>query len=137
MDLGRFCRFKVTCQNLCCFLQTFIEFFHRLYRCESIKITKTVPDTITSWIVSAFSLNKVNGLGLMDAPASLTVFKSFFISTTLPYSVKRGEALTMSIQVFNYLAKDQEVLVKVSNAALQFDFTDDNNSDLRMLYYKS
>jgi CD109 antigen len=90
-----------------------------------------VPDTITSWIVSAFSLNKVNGLGLMDAPASLTVFKSFFVSTTLPYSVKRGEALTISVQVFNYLAEDQEVLITVANAALQFDFTDDTDTELR------
>jgi CD109 antigen len=104
-----------------------------LNRCESIKVSQKVPDTITSWIISAFSLNKVNGLGLADAPTSLTVFKSFFVSTSLPYSVKRGEALTVSVQVFNYLSKDQEVLVRLSNAGLQFDFTDDTNPDLRKL----
>jgi CD109 antigen len=132
MDLGRFCRFKVSKPLIIFHLKQKTLASNRLFiRCESIKVSKKVPDTITSWIVSAFSLNKVNGLGLMDAPASLTVFKSFFVSTTLPYSVKRGEALTISVQVFNYLPKNQEVLITVANTALQFDFTDDTNTDLR------
>jgi CD109 antigen len=107
--------------------------FHFIFiRCETIKISKKVPDTITSWKISAFSLNKLNGLGVSD-PVSLTVFKSFIVTTVLPYSVKRGESLTMSVQIFNYLPNDQEVLVKLSNEAQQFEFTDGTNPDLRKL----
>jgi Alpha-2-macroglobulin family len=96
--------------------------------CDAVKFSKKVPDTITSWLISAFSLNQANGLGLNENPTSLTVFRPFFISTTLPYSVKRGERLTLSIQIFNYLSSDQDVSVTMSNAGQQFDFTDDTDA---------
>jgi uncharacterized protein YfaS (alpha-2-macroglobulin family) len=97
--------------------------------CNPVKLTKKVPDTITSWLISAFSLNQDNGLGLNEKPTSLTVFRPFFISTTLPYSVRRGEELTLSIQVFNYLSDDQDVSVTMSNDAEQFEFKDDTDAD--------
>jgi CD109 antigen len=93
--------------------------------CESVQWSKKVPDTITSWVISAFSMNRANGLGLNDSPTTLTVFRPFFVSTTLPYSVKRGEQLILSIQVFNYLPSDQDVTVTLSNEDQQFDFVDD------------
>jgi CD109 antigen len=92
-------------------------------QCDAVKFTKKVPDTITSWVISAFALNKANGLGLGDT-AKVNVFKPFFVSTTLPYSVKRGETLTLSIQIFNYLSKDQEVTVVMANDDQHFDFAD-------------
>jgi CD109 antigen len=97
--------------------------------CDAVKFSKKVPDTITSWLISAFSLNQANGLGLNDNPTSLTVFRPFFISTTIPYSVRRGERLTMSIQIFNYLSSDQDVSVTMFNEAQQFDFTDDTDAN--------
>jgi uncharacterized protein YfaS (alpha-2-macroglobulin family) len=94
-------------------------------QCDAVTFTKKVPDTITSWVISAFALNKANGLGLGDT-AKVNVFKPFFVSTTLPYSVKRGETLTLSIQIFNYLSKDQEVTVVMANDGQYFDFADGN-----------
>jgi CD109 antigen len=105
--------------------------------CDSVIFTKKVPDTITSWMISAFSLNQANGLGLNDNPTSLKVFRSFFISTTLPYSVKRGEQLTLSIQIFNYLSSDQDVTVTMFNEAQQFDFTDDTDANYRRFFSKN
>lgn len=34
----------------------------------------------------------------------LTVFKQFFLSTTLPYSVIRGEEFGLQVTVFNYMS---------------------------------
>jgi CD109 antigen len=97
--------------------------------CDSVKLSKKVPDTITSWLISAFSLNQANGLGLNENPTSLRVYRPFFISTTLPYSVRRGEQLTLSIQIFNYLTSDQDVSVTMSNDAQQFEFKDDTDTN--------
>jgi CD109 antigen len=97
---------------------------------DDVQITKKVPDTITSWYISAFALNRAHGLGFGD-PATLTVFKRFFVSLSLPYSVKRGETLTLSVQIFNYLSSDQEVTVSMNNEYGHFNFTDDEDSNFR------
>uniref|UniRef100_A0A0A9X507 CD109 antigen n=1 Tax=Lygus hesperus TaxID=30085 RepID=A0A0A9X507_LYGHE len=86
------------------------------------KLTKTVPDTITSWVISGFSLNPEYGLALSTDPAKVRVFRPFFISLNLPYSVKRGESVVVPVNVFNYL--DQEVTTNVTlhNPAGWFSF---------------
>ncbi|WAQ99032.1 CD109-like protein [Mya arenaria] len=53
----------------------------------SVSIKGTVPDTITSWVATAFALE---------------TFRSFFVSLQLPYSVVRGEKLILQANVFNY-----------------------------------
>ena len=63
-----------------------------------------VPDTITSWIASAFSMSNSSGLGV-SKPATLKVFQSFFVSLTLPYSVIRDEEVSIIATVFNYESK--------------------------------
>ena len=47
----------------------------------------TVPDTITSWVVTAFSMSPKKGLGLASAQ-TITAFEKFFVKLNLPYSVK-------------------------------------------------
>jgi CD109 antigen len=71
----------------------------------------TVPDTITSWVVSAFALSSSKGLGIAD-PTSIISVLPFFISTDLPYSVIRGEEFGLQVTVFNYL--DTSVSVDVT-----------------------
>jgi len=39
----------------------------------------------------------------------LTVFKQFFLSTTLPYSVIRGEEFALQVTVFNYMSIQLDV----------------------------
>lgn len=52
------------------------------------------------------------------------VFKKFFVSLNLPYSVKRGEAVLIQIVIFNYLPKTVTTKVTLDNSLKQFEFVD-------------
>ena len=56
----------------------------------------------------------------------LTVFKPFFISMNLPYSVIRGEIVAIPIVVFNYMSKDLSVEVVLENNG-DFEFAEVSN----------
>ncbi|KAL1781786.1 CD109 antigen [Sigmodon hispidus] len=71
----------------------------------------TVPDSITSWVASAFVITEDLGLGLTTAPVELQVFQPFFIYLNLPYSVIRGEQFALEVTIFNYLKDTIKVLV--------------------------
>lgn len=83
-----------------------------------------MPDTITSWVISGFSLSPSKGLGLTKSPKTLKVYQPFFISLNLPYSVKRGEVVALPVIVFNYLDADVDAELTVHNDG-QFEFVDD------------
>ncbi|XP_076663404.1 CD109 antigen isoform X3 [Andrena cerasifolii] len=87
---------------------------------------RNVPDSITSWILTAFSVNDVHGLGLIEEPRKLKVFRPFFVAMDLPYSVIRGEIVAIQIVVFNYMNKavTAEVLLTTEG---QFDFAEVSN----------
>ncbi|ESN94943.1 hypothetical protein HELRODRAFT_180050 [Helobdella robusta] len=72
-----------------------------------------VPDTITSWVASGFSVNQDVGLGLSESPAKITVIKPFFVSLNLPYSIIRGEEFALQVTVFNYYGQELEADVKL------------------------
>lgn len=90
-------------------------------------IRKKIPDTITSWAITGFSLDPVNGIGLTRQPQMLETFKPFFVALDLPYSVKRGEILTVPVVVFNYLNRDLDAEVTMHNEEQDFDFVEINN----------
>ncbi|XP_041780453.1 CD109 antigen-like isoform X1 [Anopheles merus] len=90
-------------------------------------LQKKVPDTITSWIITGFSVNPIYGLGLTQQPRKLNVFLPFFVSTNLPYSVKRGEVVAIPIVVFNYMEDDQTAEVVLHNDEQEFEFADVEN----------
>ena len=67
-------------------------------------MTKKSPDSITDWIFDAFCLSKEYSFGI--APEStLKVFRPFFVSVNLPYSVVSNEKWPVQVSVFNYLNK--------------------------------
>ncbi|NXW76784.1 CD109 protein, partial [Hirundo rustica] len=70
-----------------------------------------VPDTITSWVASAFVISENGGLGVTTAPVELGVFQPFFIFLNLPYSIIRGEQFILEVNIFNYLKEEAEVAV--------------------------
>ncbi|XP_048243512.1 CD109 antigen-like isoform X3 [Haliotis rufescens] len=76
-------------------------------------ISTTVPDTITSWVASAFAVNAQSGLGIAPTSAKIRVFRPFFVSLNLPYSVTRGEQLALQAIVFNYLTQDVDAVVSI------------------------
>ncbi|XP_031563993.1 CD109 antigen-like [Actinia tenebrosa] len=75
------------------------------------QISTTVPDTITSWVASAFAISPKTGFGIGALKPKLKVFQPFFISLDLPYSVVRGEEIAIKALIFNYLEQPQEVTV--------------------------
>ncbi|XP_050479205.1 thioester-containing protein 1 allele R1-like isoform X2 [Bombus huntii] len=90
------------------------------------ELKRNVPDSITSWVLTAFSVNDVHGLGLMEEPRKLKVFRPFFISMEFPYSVIRGEIVAIQIVVFNYMNKNVVAEVLLTNEG-QFDFAEMSN----------
>lgn len=64
-------------------------------------MTRKVPDTITSWILTGFALDPENGLAIAE-PQKLLVKKDFFIKLNLPYSIRFGEILEVEVLIFNY-----------------------------------
>lgn len=90
-------------------------------------IHKKVPDTITSWIITGFAIDAEHGLGITKAPTKLRVHQPFFVSLNLPYSVKRGEVVSVPCTVFNYLEQQVDVEVTLENEHDEFEFTSDTS----------
>ncbi|XP_027624029.1 CD109 antigen [Tupaia chinensis] len=76
----------------------------------------TVPDSITSWVATAFVISEDLGLGLTTAPVELQAFQPFFIFLNLPYSVIRGEEFALEVTIFNYLKDATEVKVIIEKS---------------------
>lgn len=87
-------------------------------------MTKKVPDTITSWIITGFSLDPISGLGLTRQPSTFNVFQPFFVSTNLPHSIKRGEVVSIPVVVFNYMGGDTRAEVTLFNSDGEFEFVE-------------
>ncbi|NXC38623.1 CO4 protein, partial [Penelope pileata] len=86
------------------------------WRFEEVKnpgnhsIKNIAPDSITTWEVQAISISSQKGFCVAD-PHAFDVFKDFFVSLRLPYSVKRHEQLEIKAVVYNYLPNDLQVTV--------------------------
>jgi len=94
-----------------------------------------LPDSITSWQVSAFALSEANGLGLSPGqlgagkpPTTIRAFKPFFIRLNLPFSIIRGETVTIQAVVSNYLKRAVTAKVTLDNSRGEFDFVEAANS---------
>ncbi|XP_017476946.1 PREDICTED: CD109 antigen isoform X7 [Rhagoletis zephyria] len=94
---------------------------------ESFSLTKKIPDTITSWVVTGFSLNPKSGFALTADPTKIQVFQPFFVSTNLPYSVKRGEVIAIPVIIFNYMEKALDAEVVMDNTDKEYDFVEATN----------
>ena len=67
-------------------------------------LEKQIPDTITSWDITGFTMSKTVGLGIAK-PQKLIVVQNFFLMLHLPYSIRIGEILRVDVSVFNYFKK--------------------------------
>ncbi|KAH8281352.1 hypothetical protein KR054_000019 [Drosophila jambulina] len=94
---------------------------------DGFSLTKKIPDTITSWVVTGFSLNPTSGIALTKNPSKIRVFQPFFVSTNLPYSVKRGEVIAIPVVIFNYLDKTVDAEVVMDNSDKEYEFTEATN----------
>ncbi|XP_075152774.1 CD109 antigen-like [Haematobia irritans] len=92
-------------------------------------ITKKIPDTITSWIITGFSLNETTGFGMTKDSTKIRVFQPFFLSTNLPYSIKRGEVIKIPIVVFNYMETDLDAEITMNNDEDEYEFVEPDVED--------
>src|SRR4051812_23745236 len=60
-------------------------------------------------------MNRETGLGIVDNPASITVFRPFFVNVNLPYATYRGEVVDLQTTVFNYTKTEVEATVTLHN----------------------
>ncbi|XP_073826182.1 thioester-containing protein 1 allele R1-like [Musca autumnalis] len=90
----------------------------------SAKFSKTLPDTLTSWVISGFSINENKGFGITEHPINISVSQPFFVAISLPYSMKRGEILTVPVLVFNNMAHDVMAKITLENNNEEFNFAD-------------
>uniref|UniRef100_A0A1B0AER0 TEP1-F n=1 Tax=Glossina pallidipes TaxID=7398 RepID=A0A1B0AER0_GLOPL len=93
----------------------------------SATITQSIPDTITSWVISAFAVNEKTGLGMTEKPFKINVFQPFFVDVNLPYSVKRGEVIAIPVIIFNYMDKTLDAEITMDNTDKEYDFTEVSN----------
>lgn len=87
-------------------------------------MSQVVPDTITSWYITGFSTNAKLGLGVTEEKTVFRTFRKFFISLDLPYSIKCGETIALSVVVFNYLSQGVTATVTLDNARKEFEFAE-------------
>ena len=115
--------------------QTF-SFYFQCIPCSThnVKLCKKVPDIMSSWIITGFSVDPIAGLSLTKQPSTLTVFQPFLVTTNLPYSIKRGEVISIPVLVFNYMDVNQTAEVTLFNGEEEFEFVElyDGNQTDRM-----
>eukprot|EP00794_Sanderia_malayensis_P016290 gene16290-17928_t len=68
---------------------------------DKTELRFTIPDTITTWEVSALSINNDNGFGLSNV-LHLQSTRNVFIHVKMPYSAQRREQITVYAVVYNY-----------------------------------
>lgn len=98
----------------------FIILFYRTS--EETSLTLKIPETITTWRITAFTINAESGLGVAKEAAEITTFQKFFISLNLPYCVKRGELIQIPVVLFNYYNQSLDTEVSLINNEQEYDF---------------
>uniref|UniRef100_A0A1A9VUV4 TEP1-F n=1 Tax=Glossina austeni TaxID=7395 RepID=A0A1A9VUV4_GLOAU len=90
----------------------------------NMTVTKCIPDSMTSWIISAFAINANTGFTMTENPLQIKVFQPFFIDVNLPYSVKRHEVIEIPVAIFNYLDNALEAQIVMENTDGEYEFAD-------------
>ncbi|CAG9810260.1 unnamed protein product [Chironomus riparius] len=96
------------------------EDFREVWLFEELEVSEgtltkqfQTPDSITSWMISSFSMNEEHGLAI-GPPKELIVKNQFFTKVVLPYSIRFKEKLRIDVMVYNYVESKEALDVKVS-----------------------
>jgi uncharacterized protein YfaS (alpha-2-macroglobulin family) len=85
-----------------------------------VQVTIPTGDSITSWRITAQAVDRNGGLGSTTAP--LVVFQPLFLVVDVPAELVVGQQVTGQVQIFNYGATPQTMLlISQSTAGLQLD----------------
>jgi CD109 antigen len=85
-------------------------------------LEKVVPDTLTSWVITGYSLSPETGIGITLTPSILETFRPFFITLNKPYSIVKGEIFGLQVLVHNYMKSPVEASVTLQNSDGAFEF---------------
>jgi CD109 antigen len=78
------------------------------FREPTTSLTVQLPDTLTSFHLTAFALSPTNGLGITPTPIVITTFKPFFIDYNL------------TVSIHNYFELKSKVTVNIANTLENF-----------------
>ncbi|CAG0899947.1 unnamed protein product, partial [Cyprideis torosa] len=76
-------------------------------------VSRSLPDTITTWVADAVCISPEDGIGVSEKEARITVFQNFFVEHNVPYSVKRGEIAHLRMAVHNGFQRTMPVRVSL------------------------
>ncbi|ETN59728.1 thioester-containing protein [Anopheles darlingi] len=104
------------------FLESFLWKTITMPAAGSTELAQTVPDTTTAWQLTGFSIDPVYGLGIIEQPLQFITVQQFYIVDSLPYSIKRGEAVVLQFSLFSQLSTVQTAQVTL--------YTGDNRTEI-------
>ncbi|XP_076011025.1 CD109 antigen [Genypterus blacodes] len=113
------------------FPETWLWMDYHTGNSTTAELTVVAPDSLTTWVATAFVMSEKLGLGIVKMPAELTVFQDVFLSLNLPAFIIRGEELVMQIVMYNYLPYGLEVMLIIAESDT-FEFVFPDNEDLSM-----
>jgi uncharacterized protein YfaS (alpha-2-macroglobulin family) len=71
-----------------------------------------LADNITTWRLTALASTREGELGV--STYDIVVFQDFFLDLDLPATIKRGEEISATVTLYNYLDQDQTVLIELA-----------------------
>lgn len=97
-------------------------------------IIKQVPDSLTTWLFTAFSINKGFGFAIAE-PQELVVSKEFFIEMNLPTSIKVGEVTMLEIIIFNYVQTGNSLDVTLNVDSIDSDARSESKKQFELIEF--
>ncbi|XP_040217675.1 ovostatin-like isoform X2 [Rana temporaria] len=79
-------------------------------------VSSIIPQSVTNWESDGFCISANEGLGLTIELAKTTTIQPFFVESSIPSYVIRGEEVIASIVVSNYLNKSAQVEIEVDGS---------------------
>ncbi|XP_071448313.1 thioester-containing protein 1 allele R1 [Hetaerina americana] len=101
-----------------------------------VTLRRTLPDSMTSWIVSALSLDPVNGIGLLRRQITIIGKRPFYINVDFPHSVILGEVIAVSVAVTNNMNQDLNVDLSLDNSEGHLEFIENSKKKFSSLLEK-
>lgn len=83
------------------------------------------PDFVNSWLITSFGMHSSSGIGFARNPTHVRTIWNITLRPMLPYSVKRGEILSIPVAVFNHASKEFKADITLLNEKSEFAFYDD------------
>ncbi|XP_049542538.1 CD109 antigen-like [Anopheles darlingi] len=83
-----------------------------------------LPNALTSWYLSGFSIDPVHGFGIIKKPLELTTVQPFYIVDYLPNSIKLEEKVELRFMLFSTIGAEYKAEVTLYNVNKTIEFSD-------------